>query len=63
MWLAGRYSERTQTAFTAMLPVMFIFYTLSLFGLSLVADMPLYYGMMLFRSMISKLKTKLNTSN
>ena len=47
MWLAMRYAERTQTTYTAMLPVMFAFYTLSLFGLSLAADIPLHYAMML----------------
>ena len=58
IWLAGRYAERTQTTFTAMLPVMFVFYTLSLYGLCLIADMPLHYGIKLFRGAVGRLKAR-----
>ena len=57
MWLASRYAERTQTTFTAMLPVMFLFYTLSLFGLSLAADLPLHYAMKLPK-LLKRIKDK-----
>ena len=58
IWLTGRYAERTQTTFTAMLPVMFVFYTLSLYGLCLIADMPLHYGIKLFRGAVGRLRAR-----
>ena len=57
LWLASRYAECTQTTFTAMLPVMFLFYTLSLYGLSLAADIPLHYAMKLPK-LLKRIKDK-----
>ncbi|MBO6115923.1 MAG: acyltransferase family protein [Ruminococcus sp.] len=54
MWLAGRYSSRASECSPLLFPIMFVFYTVSIYGLCLIVDMPLYYSIKFFNRIFRK---------